>query len=100
LHERIADLHCRTLLVQRVIELCRRHRGAVDTIPARLRTDVVHGVANTRRRALDDLVGFRNAQTEHIDEWIAGIALVEPDLTADRWDADRVSVPADARYDA
>ena len=48
LHERIADLHRRTLFGRRLIELRRRHRGAVNAVAAGLRADVVHRVADAR----------------------------------------------------
>ena len=85
---------------KRVIELGRRHRGAVNTVPASLRSHVVHGVADARRRAFDDFVRSCDSQTEHIHEWIAGIAPVETDLAADSRDANRVAVAANARDNA
>ena len=99
LHERIADLHGRTLLSGLVVELRRRHRRAVDAVAAGLGADVIDRIAGTGRDGLDDLVGLRDAEAEHVDQRIAGVALVESDLAADRRDADAVAVAGDAGDD-
>ena len=65
-----------------------------------LRADVVDGVADARRRALDDFVGARDPETEHVDERIARIALVEGDLAAHGRNPDAVAVAGDAGDDA
>ena len=83
-----------------LVELRRRHGRAVDAVAAGLRADVVHGVADALARALDDLVGPGDAEAEHVDQRIAGVALVEVDLAADRRDADAVAVAGDAGDDA
>ena len=95
-HERIADLHRRTLLRRLLVELRRRHRRAVDAVAAGLGADVEHRVARALRRALDDVVDARDAEAQHVDERVAGIHLVEHDLAADGGNADAVAVAADA----
>ena len=50
LHERIADLHRRPLLRRPLVELRRRHRRAVDPVAPGLGADVVHRIADARRR--------------------------------------------------
>ena len=62
LHERIADLHRRTLLRRRLVELRRRHRRAVDAVAAGLRADVVDRVADAFGAALDDVARLRDAE--------------------------------------
>ena len=100
LHERIADLHGRALLGGLVVELGRRHRRAMDAVAAGLGADVVHGVPDSGRSPLDDLVSPRNPQAEDVHQRIAGVALVEGDLAADGRDADAVSVSRDPGDDA
>ena len=56
LRERIADLHRRAFLFGRLVELRRGHRGAVDAVAARLRSDVDHRIADAARRSLEDAV--------------------------------------------
>src|SRR3977135_478845 len=72
----------------------------MNTVAAGLGADVVHGVAGAGCDALDDVRGLRDPETEHVDERVAGVALVEADLAADRRDADAVAVAGDARDDA
>ena len=100
LHERIADLHGRPLLGRLLVELRRRHRRAVDAVAAGLRADVVDRIADAGGAALDERVGLRDAEAEHVDERIAGVRLLERDLAADRRDADAVAVAGDAGDDA
>ncbi len=100
LHERIADLHGRAFVRRTVVELGRRHRGAVDAVAARLGADVVHRIADAARHALDERVMPRQPEAEHVDERIASVRLVEHDLAADGGDPDAVAVAADAAHDA
>ena len=96
LHERIADLHRRALLRRLLVELGRRHRRAVDAVAAGLRADVVDGVADAGRDALDDVRRLRDAEAEHVDQRIARVRRLEHDFAADRRDADAVAVAGDA----
>ena len=100
LHERIADLHRRPLLGRLLVELRRRHRRAVDAVAAGLRADVVDGVADAGRDALDDVGRLGDAETEHVDERVAGVRRLERDLAADGRNADAVAVAGDAGDDA
>ena len=70
LHEGIADLYSGALLRRFFVELRRRHRGAVNAVAAGLRADVVHGVADAGRHALDDVGRLRDAEAEDVDERI------------------------------
>ena len=97
LHERIADLHRRPLLGRLLVELRRRHRRAVDAVAARSWRRRSTPGCRRPRRALDDLVGLREAEAEHVDQRVAGVALVEGDLAADGRDADAVAVAARCR---
>ena len=74
LHERIADLHRRPLLRRLLVELRRRHRRAVDAVAAGLGADVVDGVADAGRDALDDVRRLRDAEAEDVDQRVAGVA--------------------------
>ena len=49
---------------------------------------------------LHERIGARDAEAEHVDERIAGVALVERDLAADGRNADAVAVAGDAGDDA
>ena len=100
-HERIADLHRRTLLGRLVVELRRRHGRAVNAVAAGLGADVVD--RDCRRREalpLHERVGAGDAEAEHVDQRVAGVAVVERDFAADRRDADAVAVAGDAGDDA
>src|SRR5207253_856243 len=72
----------------------------VNAVAARLRADVVDGVADARGHALDDVRGLRNAETEHVDQRIARVRRLEGDLSADSRNADAVAVAGDAGDDA
>ena len=96
LHERIADLHRRPLLRRLLVELRRRHRRAVDAVAAGPGADVVDGVAEPAGLALDERVGLGDAEAEHVDQRVAGVAALEHDLAADGRDADAVAVAGDA----
>ena len=96
LHERIADLHRGTFLRRLLVELGRRHGRPMDAIAAGLGADVVDGVADARRVALDERIGLRDSEAEDVDQRIARIRVVERDLAADRRDADAVAVAGDA----
>ncbi len=96
LHERIADLHRRPLLGRLLVELGRRHRGAVDAVAAGLGADVVDRVADARGIGQHQRIGLGNTEAEDVDERVARVRIVEGDLAADRGDADAVAVAGDA----
>jgi hypothetical protein len=68
----------------------------VDPVAAGLAADVDHGVADAGRLREEHAVRFDDAEVERVDEDVAAVALVEGGLAADRRDADRVAVAADA----
>ena len=50
--------------------------------------------------ALDERVGPGDAEAEHVDERVAGVAVLERDFAADGRDADAVAVAGDPGDDA
>ena len=72
----------------------------MDAVAAGLGADVVDGVADARGDALDDVGRLRDAETEDVDERVAGVRRLERDLAADGRDADAVAVAGDAGDDA
>src|SRR5204862_344289 len=62
----------------------------------RLGADVIHRVPGARGDAFDDVGRWSDAETEHVDERIAGIARLEPDLAANSRNTDAVAVARDA----
>ncbi len=67
----------------------------MNAITAGLGTHVIHRIADAGRDPFHNVGRLRRSKTEHIDERIAGVRLVEDDLAADRRNADAVAV---ARY--
>ena len=101
LHERIADLHRRPLLGRLVVELRRRHRRAVDAVAAGLRRRRSRRDCRCRDALpLTSASARRDAEAEHVDQRVAGVAVVERNLAADGRDADAVAVAGDAGDDA
>ncbi len=100
LGEGIADLHGRALLIAFVVELGRRHGGAVDAVAARLRADVDDGQPHALRGRVEDLVGAREPGAKGVDQDVVVVALVEVGLPAHRRHADAIAVAADAGDDA
>ena len=98
--ERVADLHGRALLVGFVVELGRRHGGAVDAVAAGLGADVDDRQADALGGRVEDLVGAGEADAHGVDEDVVVVALVEVGLPADRRHADAIAVAADAGDDA
>ena len=83
-----------------VVELGRRHGGAVDAVAAGLGADVDDGQADALGRRVEDLVGAREADAHGVDQDVVVVALVEVGLAADRRHADAIAVAADAGDDA
>ena len=100
LGEGVAHLHGRALLVGFVVELGRRHGGAVDAVAPRLGADVDDGQADALGGRVEDLVGARQPGAHGVDQDVVVVALVEVGLAADRRHADAVAVAADAGDDA
>jgi hypothetical protein len=99
LHERIADLHRRSLLGALVVELGRGHGRAVDAVASGLGADVIDGIADARCHSFDDVRRLGDAETEDVDQRIAGVARIEADLAADGRNPDAVAVAGDAGDD-
>ncbi len=94
--KRIADLHRRPLFLGVGAEFGRRHGGAVDAVAAGFRTEIDDRHADARRRRIENLVGLGETDRHGIDQDIAVIAAVEPDLAADGRHAEGIAVAADA----
>ena len=93
--EGIADLHGRALLGGIVVELGRRHRGAVNAVAAGLGAEIDDRHVHAGRRRVENLVGLGEADRHRVDEDVAVIAGVETHLPADRRHAERIAVAAD-----
>ena len=98
--EGIADLHGRPLLGGIVVELGRRHRGAVDAVAAGLGAEIDDRHVHARCRRIEDLVGLGEADRHRVDQDVAVIAGVETHLPADGRHAERIAVAADAGHHA
>ena len=94
--EGIADLHGRALLGGIVIELGRRHRGAVNAVAAGLGAQIDDRHVHAGGRRVKDLVGLGEADRHRVDEDVAVIAGVETHLPADGRHAEGIAVAADA----
>src|SRR5713101_6309787 len=94
--ERVSHLHRRPALLRALVESGRRHRGAVNAVPAGLGTDVEDGIARPVGARAEDLVLLHEADGHGIDERVAGVLGSEIDLAAEVRDAEAVAVPADA----
>ena len=97
LREGVADLHGRALLVRLVVELGRRHGGAVDAVAPGLGADVDHRQPDALGGRVEDLVRLGEADAHGVDQDVAVVAGVEVGLAADRRHARAVAVAADAR---
>ena len=93
--EGIADLHGRALLGGIVVELGRRHRGAVNAVAARLGAEIDDRHVHAGSSRVKDLVRVSEADCHRVDEDVAVIAGVETHLPADRRHAERIAVAAD-----
>ena len=74
LGERIADLHGRALLLGVVVELGRRHGGAVDAVAAGLGAEIDDRHADAGGRRVEDLVGLGDADRHGVDQAVAVVA--------------------------
>ena len=97
LGEGIAHLHRRALFGRRLIELCRRHGGAVNAVAPSLGADIDHGQPDALRRRLEDAVGVDQPHGHGVDQDVVVVARVEIGLAADRGHAHAIAVVADAR---
>src|ERR1700682_5530137 len=96
LEEGIADLHSWSSLRAGLVQLQRRERRPVDAIATCVGADEHQAVAGALGPGMHELIDANEAYTHRVDERVVGVALIEIDLAAHRWDADAVAVPADA----
>src|SRR5262249_41683146 len=100
LHERIADLHRRTLFRPLLIDLGASHGRALDALATALRAAVVDRVAEAFGPPLDDVARPGTATRKRLHERILREPPVKGSLAADGGKADAVPVAADAGDDA
>src|SRR5712692_9598299 len=84
----------------RLVELDRGKRGAVDTIPAGVRTDQHEAVARALYPGPHQPVDPHQADAHRVDDWVVRVALVEVDFAPHGRDADAVPIAADSGDDA
>ena len=72
----------------------------MDAVAAGLGAEIDDRVPDARRRRVEDLVGFGEADRHGVDEDVAVVAAVEADAAADRRHAEGIAVAADAGDDA
>src|SRR5271156_5055431 len=68
----------------------------MNTVASGLRAHVDHGIPDTRRLAVENLVVLENAEGEYVHQRVAVIAGVEHALPAHRRNAETVAVVSDA----
>ncbi len=73
--ERIADLHGRALLLGVLVELGRRHAGAVNAVAAGLGAEIDDRHADARCRRVENLVGLGEADRHGVDQVVAVVAV-------------------------
>ena len=99
--ERIADLHRRTLLGRRVVELlAREHGGAADAVAAGRRPVQHDELARDGRLRPHEPVDGEQPDAHGVDETVVAVGLVEHRLAADGRHADAVPVVADTAHGA
>src|SRR5207248_4406884 len=98
--ERIADLDGGPLRLALLVELRRRHGGAVNAVAPGPCADVDDRIAHARRSAAEDAIRLEEPEGECVDETVAVVAVVESDFAPDRRYADAIAVTADARHHA
>ena len=99
--EGIADLHVGTLLLRFLGEFGGgQQRSAVDAVAAGLGADVDDRIAFAAGAREEQLVLRRDAEGQHVDQRIAGVAGLEGDFAADRGHAEAIAVKSDAAHDA
>ena len=97
LHEGVADLYIRTLLLRLFGELGGGQQGcAVNPVATCFCADVDHRIADAFRFGEENFFLFGDAQRERIDERILRIARLKADLAADGGNAETVSVTPDS----
>ena len=100
LGEGVADLHGRALRLGFLVELGRRHGGAVDAVAAGLGAEIDDRVPDAGGGRVEDAVGAGEPHRHGVDQDVAVVALVEAGQAADGRHAEGVAVAADPRDDA
>ncbi len=72
-----------------------QHAHAADPVAAGGGTEQDREIAGTRRPAEDQPVHRQDAQAQHVDQGVVGVALVKDQFPAHGGDADGVAVPRD-----
>ena len=95
--ERVADLDRRALARVLFAQLGGgEHGGAADPVAPRARAEQDDDVADARGGRADQLLGLDQPEAHRVDQAVLLVGGLEVDLAADRGDADRVAVVADA----
>ena len=97
LGEGVAHLHRRPLLLDRGVELGRRHGRPADPVPPGLRPEIDHRHPHARGRRVEDGIGLREPRREGVDQAVAVVGRMEPELAADGRHPEGVPVAADPR---
>ena len=101
LFERVTDLHRRALGLGSFDEARGgEHARAPDAVPAGGRPHQHREVADAFGAGEHEALLRQDAEAEDVHQRVAGVALVEDDLAADRRHAHRVAVATDAAHDA
>src|SRR5271168_3235487 len=90
--ERISDLNIRALGFRAFAELLARHGGTVDAVASGFRADINYGIALPGCASVKNLVAANQAQSERVDQRIAGVARLELHFAAEVGDAETISV--------
>ena len=98
LREWVADLHLRALCFIFLGQVGGGEGSAVNAVASRAGSNGDDRVADTLRHGANQVLFVQNADAHRVDEGIALIRFIERDFAADRWNADAITVIADALY--
>ena len=97
LHERIAHLHVRTLLLRFLAEFRGgKKRRAMNSVASCFRAHVNHRIADAARAREKKFLAARNSERERVDQRIIRIARLENHFAAHGGHAETISVKSDA----
>jgi hypothetical protein len=74
------------------------HRRAVNSVAARLGSDVNHRIARSRGLPVEDLIFPHHPKSKCIYEWVTAIALLKLRLAAKVWNAKAVAIARNAAH--
>ena len=100
LHEGIADLNIRPLLLRLFGELGGGHGCAMNAVAPGLSANVNDRIADARGFPVEDLVVLEHAEREHVNQRVAVVAILKNALAADGRHAEAVSVMRDPGHNA